>query len=166
MALPVATIISFPSIILGRAGSDFTALGDLHGKTVGVMRGGRFDDSFDADPFIKKETTNNYEQTMRMVMARRLDAAIGSNVGLYFNAKRAGIRPEELGKPLILGEKPFVLLFSRKNADEATITALREAIQRLQAKGEIRRIVNKYVDGFPWEIPGKAGKSVSQNGKR
>ena len=58
-----------------------------------------------------KIETNNYEQTLRMMMAGRFDAGIGSNVGLYFNAERAGIRREQLAPPLVLGEKHFFLHF-------------------------------------------------------
>lgn len=165
VAIPVTAIVSFPSIVLGRADSHFDALGDLHGKTVGVMRGGRFDDAFDGDPFIRKETTNNFEQTMRMVQARRIDAGIGSNVGLYFNAKRAGIKPDELGPPLILSDKPFILHFSKKTADAETVAAVTAAVRRLQRSGEIRRIIHKYVGDFPWEAR-QAAKPQRRNDTR
>ena len=59
-----------------------------------------------------KIETNNYEQTLRMMMAGRFDAGIGSNVGLYFNAERAGDpNGEQLAPPLVLGEKHFFLHF-------------------------------------------------------
>lgn len=157
VAIQVATIVSLPTIILAPAGSRFRTLADLRGKTVGVVRGGRFDDVFDADGEIMKIDTNNYEQTLRMMMAGRFDAGIGSNVGLYFNAERAGIRREQLAPPLVLGEKHFYLHFSRKTADAETIAAVTEAVKRLQARGEIRRIIQKYVGTMPTEGT-KSGK--------
>ena len=149
VAVQVAPIVSLPTIVLSAAGNPFRSLAELRGKTVGVMRGGRFDDAFDADPAIKKFDTNNYEQTMRMVMAKRLDAGIGSNVGLYFNAARAGIRPEQLAPPLVLSDKTFYLHFSKKTADDKTLAALSDAVKRLQARGDIRKIIKKYVGDFP-----------------
>lgn len=157
VAIPVATIITLPTIVLSAAGNQFKSLTDLRGKSVGVVRGGRFDDAFDADNAINKVETGNYEQIMRMVMAKRLDAGIGSNVGLYFNATRAGIRPEQLAPPLVLSERSFYLHFSRKTADEETVAAVKEAVKRLQARGEIRKIIQKYLGDFPLDIakPGK-----------
>ena len=157
IAIQVASIVSLPIIILSAAGNEFKSLSDLHGKTVGVVRGGRFDDAFDADAAIKKADTGNYEQSMRMVMAKRLDAAIGSNVGLYFNARRTGIRPEQLAPPLVLSEKSFYLHFSRRTADDETVAAVKEAVKRLQARGEIRKIIQKYLGDFPLDNakPGK-----------
>lgn len=154
VAIPAATIASLPSIIVSPAGTRIRSLSDLHGKTVGVVRGGRFDDAFDADSAIRKVETNNYEQTLRMMMAGRFDAGIGSNVGLYFNARRAGIRPEQLAPPLVLGEKSFHLHFSRKTADQETLVAVKAAVVRLQARGEIRKIIQRYLGDFPLEISG------------
>ncbi len=152
VAVRVATIVSLPTIVLSAAGNRFSSLADLRGKTVGVVRGGRFDDAFDADSAIRKVDTGNYEHTLRMVMAGRLDAAIGSNVGLYFNARRAGIRPEQLAPPLVLSEKSFYLHFSRKTADEETVAAVKAAVARLQARGEIRKIIQRYLGDFPGEV--------------
>ena len=151
VAVQVATIVSLPTIIVAPAGKRVDSLADLHGKTVGVVRGGRFDDAFDADHAIRKVETNNYEQTLRMMMAGRFDAGIGSNVGLYFNAERAGIRPEQLAPPLVLSEKHFYLHFSRKTSDAETLAAVANAVKRLQASGEIRRIIRKYVGEMPTE---------------
>lgn len=157
IAIKVAAIVSLPTIILSAAEHQFRSLSDLHGKTVGVVRGGRFDDAFDADGAIKKVETGNYEQTMRMVMAKRFDAGIGSNVGLYFNARRAGIRPEQLAPPLVLSEKSFYLHFSKKTADEETVAAVRDAVKRLQARGEFQKIIQRYLGDFPMDStkPGK-----------
>lgn len=162
VAFPVVGIVSFPSVVVGAAGQRFNSLADLRGKTVGVVRGGRFDDAFDADPAIRKEATGNYEQTMRMVVAKRIDAGIGSNVGLYFNAKRAGIRPDQLGPPLVLGHKTFTLFFSKKTADPEILNTLNAAAKRLQRTGELRRLIEKYVGDLPWESPADAQVSPAR----
>lgn len=151
VAIPVATIVSLPTIILGKKGSYFKSLADLHGKTVGAPRGGRFDDGFDADTHINKVETNDYVEISRMLVAGRIDAGIGSNIGMYFSAQSAGIRPAELGTPLVLSSKDFILHFSRKTADPQTVQALKSAVDRLQKQGEIRKIIQKYVGDYPWE---------------
>ncbi|MBC7712624.1 MAG: transporter substrate-binding domain-containing protein [Rhizobacter sp.] len=43
-AIPVATIIGFHSIVVGKAGTKFNSITDLNGKTIGIIRGGVFSD--------------------------------------------------------------------------------------------------------------------------
>lgn len=155
VAIQVARVLSLPTIVVGHPSIKFETLKDLHGKTVGIPRGGRFDDAFEADTTILKYPVADYAQTIKMVTAQRIDAGIGSSVGLYYNAHVLGVKKEQLGKPLVLSIQHFTLHFSKKREDQATIDALRNAVARLEKRNEIKKIVNKYLSTFDWELASK-----------
>ncbi|MEO7107649.1 MAG: transporter substrate-binding domain-containing protein [Rhodoferax sp.] len=154
VAIQVVSVVTMPTIIVGPAGVSYPSLDALHGKTVGMVSGGRFDDKFDSDVDIKKYEVHDYVPILKMLVAQRIDGAIGSSVGIYYSAMRAGIAKGQLGTPLILSNKDFVLHQSKKTADPTTMRALKTAVERLNRQGEIRKIVNKYMGEYPWESAG------------
>tara|TARA_R110002049_G_scaffold5290_13_gene37159 strand:+ start:70 stop:828 length:759 start_codon:yes stop_codon:yes gene_type:complete len=153
IAEPLSSIISMPIILLSQAGNALKTLEHLHGKTVGVIRGGAFDNNFDNDTAIIKYDTNDYSQIIKMLIRGRLDAGIGTNVGLYFSASKLGIKPEVFNPPLHLSAKDFILHFSKRNKNTKTKDALKNSVEKLKASGEIKNIVNSYMGKFKWETP-------------
>lgn len=149
-ALPVASIVAMPIILIGPARTRFNSLSELRGKTVGVVRTSRYVEQFDTDTAILKYAVKDYVTMTRMLALRRLDAGVGSSVGLFYGAYTAGVKPEELGIPLVLGSNEFILFFSKKNAKPETTKALKEAVRKLTASGEITHIIDRYtkVTGF------------------
>lgn len=144
VAIPVGVIFGLPTIIIGRKGAHFKTLNDLHGKTVGMMRGGVFDSKFTEDKKILKHEAKNYEQVFNMLMANRIDAIIGSSTGIYYNAKNMNISKSQLSTPLHMKKRFFYLHYSKKTQDPKTIAALKIAMAKLIKNGEIQRILQKY----------------------
>ena len=144
VAQPVATIVRMPVIVIGRGGTRIRSLEELSDKTVGVVRSSAYVDAFDANTAIRKYEVNDYKVMAKMIAHGRLDAGVGSSAGLYYGALMAGVQPEQLGTPLVLGTNDFVLFYSNKTASPATIAALKRAADKLAANGEINRIVRKY----------------------
>ena len=143
-AIPVATIVTMPVILIGPKGTQYKSLEELRGKTVGVVRSSRYVEKFDSDDAIKKYAVNDYEKMTTILSMRSLDAGVGASAGLYYGAYMAGVPREQLGEPLVLGQNDFVLFFSKKTANPDTLKALKAAVDKLTASGEIRKIVNKY----------------------
>lgn len=131
-AIPVAGVLSLPTIVVGKPELKLRTLANLRGKWVGMPRGGRFDDAFDAESEIQKYQVSDYSQMLKMLMNDRIDAALGSSIGLFYNAYLLGIKKEQLGKPLVLSTQTFELHFSKKTADDETIAALKVAVARLR----------------------------------
>lgn len=154
-AIAVTRVLGLPTIIVSKAPTTWRSLSELSGKTVAVPRGGRFDAAFDADTSIHRYEVNDYAQTLRMLLQNRLDAGIGSSVGLYYNASKLGIRKEQLGTPLVLSTQYFELFFSKTNANPATLAALKEAVARLEKRNALQKIVDKYVNDFNWALTPK-----------
>jgi polar amino acid transport system substrate-binding protein len=113
-AVPVASVVAMPIILIGPARTRFTDLSELHGKTVGVVRTSKYVEQFDTNTAIQKYAVKDYVAMTRMLALGRLDAAVGSSVGLFYGAYTAGVKPEELGTPLVLGSNEFILFFSKK----------------------------------------------------
>jgi polar amino acid transport system substrate-binding protein len=151
VAHQVISVLALPSFIIGKNSSSFLRLTDLHGKNVGVIRGGNFDADFTADTAIKKYAVNDYEQALKMMMAGRLDAVIGSNIGLYYTAQKLGITTSALSPPLVLSTQYFVLHVSKKTANEQLLKDLKGAVERLQKRDAFTPIINKYLGYYPWQ---------------
>lgn len=151
-AIQVASVLSLPTIIVGQPSSSFKSLKDLRGKMVATPRGGRFDDEFEADTAILKQPVKDYAQMLKMLLLGRFDAALGSSVGLFYNAQLLGLNKEQLGTPLVLSTQSFELHFSKKTADPQTLAALKSAVARLEQRNEIKKIINKYLSTFDWDL--------------
>lgn len=154
-AIQVVRVLSLPTIVVSKPSFELRTLQDLHDKTVAHPRGGWFDDNFERDAAIRTYQTNNYSLALKMLMADRVDAAIGSSVGLYYNAHLLGLSKSQLGKPLVLSVRHFELHFSKQTADDATISALRDAVTRLNQRNEVKKIANKYMRTFDWDLAPK-----------
>lgn len=151
-AIQIAGVLSLPTIVVGKPSAQFKSLADLRDKSVGTPRGGRFDDAFEADAAIIKYPVGDYAQMLKMLLSNRLDAALGSSIGIFYNAQLLGIKKEQLSKPLVLSTQTFELHFSKKNADEETIAALKSAVARLKSRNEIKKIIDKYLGTFEWDL--------------
>jgi len=148
-SIPVATIVSLPTIVVGAKGCDISQLADLHGKTVGLLRGSK---TF-TDDLITKFEANDYGQEVKMLVGQRLDGIAGSAVGIYYQARQCGLSQDQLGKPFVLGTQDVLLLVSKKTADDQTVAALKGAVDRLQKQGAFTKVINKYMGDFKWEAP-------------
>ncbi|MEH6447294.1 MAG: transporter substrate-binding domain-containing protein [Oleispira sp.] len=149
-AIQVVSVVPMRNIVIGLAGIEYKTLNDLHGKTVASVRGAVFDKPFSDATEILKNETHDYRQGLMMLFNNRLDAVIGSNVGIYYTALKMNYHPEQLGKPLLLSTKHFWLHFSKKNADDKTIAELRSATIRLQQQGKIQEIIKKYMGEYKY----------------
>jgi ABC-type amino acid transport substrate-binding protein len=147
-SIPVATIVSLPTIVVGVKGSDFSQLADLHGKTVGLLRGSK---NF-SDDLITKFEANDYGQEVKMLVGQHLDGISGSAIGIYYQARQCGLTQDQLGKPLVLGAQDVLLLISKKTADDSTVAALKAAVDRLQKQDAFTKVINKYMGDFKWAV--------------
>lgn len=143
-ALKVAPIFPLQVIVLGAAGKRLRTFDDMHGLTIGVMRGGHFNDAFAADDAIKKHPINNYQQGLSMVVNGRIDGLIGSDLGIYTVAEEMGLTQARFSRPLVLGEQQFWLFYSRKTADDATLARLTRAVEQLRKQGIFAQIVGRH----------------------
>lgn len=143
-ALKVTPIFPLQVIVLAAADKRLSTFNDMHGLTIGVMRGGHFNDAFAADKAIKKYPINNYQQGLSMVVNGRIDGLIGSDLGIYTVAEAMGLTQAAFSAPLVLGEQYFWLFYSRKTADKATLARLTQAVEHLRERDAFAQIVLRH----------------------
>lgn len=140
----VALVASFDVGIVARAGVRLQSLDDLHGLTVGQLRGADYSRAFVQDAAILKYETNTMAQILQMLMVGRVDAVIGVRESLYYGMKGEGIAPQRVGDFLPLESKPAWLHYASRSYDAALAGQLAAALQRLRAAGTIGAIVERY----------------------
>lgn len=143
VALPVATLADDDIILIARAGERLQSLADLRGKTVGHVRGAEYDAAFSADPAIIKYATSNYEQDVRMLLLKRIDAAIGVRTGLQYAARLQGADRGSL-QALLLRRTQISLYLARRHADPRLAEQLRAACAMLYQRQAMRQLVRLY----------------------
>lgn len=144
-AAQVIPVITYENIIIGRAGTHFTSLEDLHGKKVAQLRGSQMDAAFTADAAIQKLDTNDYEQSLRMLFSDRVDAVLGADIGLFSSLTSIGHARKELGVPLVLNTTDAWLHLSKKIATDEMISTLEQVVKTMKEDGTITAAKDRYM---------------------
>jgi len=137
-------VLPMETIILGRAGTPLRSLRDVRGKTLATIRGAKYDDRISKKNGIILYPTDSYSQSLKMLLAKRVDAVVGPKMGLYFTAKRDAIPKRALGAPLVLSVAKGCFFLSNKVSDGQIRQRLIEAIERLKKNGTINALSAKY----------------------
>jgi ABC-type amino acid transport substrate-binding protein len=145
--VPVHFVTDSRAIVIGRKGTRFESLADLHGKVVAQIRGASFDKAFDQDQAIEKYDVADSAQWPTMLMHGRFDAYIGPEVPtMYEDLWRLGYTRDDFGEPLVLNTRQVWAHVSAATVDEATAAALSGAIETLLAEGKIQQLFEKYLE--------------------
>lgn len=145
VALQVTPVVGMQTVVLTRADTRINSLADLHDKVLAVVRSFPVDKSISDDKAIRTYVTDSNEHSVRMLFAGRVDAILGSDVGMYGAAKTLGYASSKFAAPLKMDVHEFWLHYSRKTADEATIKTLKAAVEKLQRQGAFTRIQQNYL---------------------
>ena len=149
VAIQVIPVVGMQTVVLSRATRPVNSLAELNGKLLAVVRSFPLDPRIEDNSSIRIYTTDSNEHSMRMLLAGRVDAVLGSDVGMYGAASTLGHQINEFAAPIKLESRDFWLHLSRKTADEATIKALKNAVEKLQRQGAINRIRQRYLPQSP-----------------
>lgn len=130
----------------------FDGLESLRGKRIGKVRGFFVSEAFDAEVaagriFVSEAA--NAEQSLRMLLAGRVDAVSGQSVVTRHLARQIGLADQlqALPKPLA-PDRPAYLVLSRASAlpgKDALAQRLRQALQAMRKDGSLERIESRYV---------------------
>jgi ABC-type amino acid transport substrate-binding protein len=136
-------------IVLAPRGTTIESLADLHGKTVGHLRGADYDDAFAADRAIGKYGTGSYEQELRMLLQGRLDAVIGVRNALFYALKEMGVAPSRLAPGWVLRQAPMALFMTARVRESAAGAALQAACQVLAERKAMATLLARYMQSAP-----------------
>lgn len=86
----------------------------------------------------------DYAKGVQLLKLKRGDVLLGERLAVLFAARAAGVEVTELALPVRRDVVAYKL--SRKRFDEAEVARFNEAILRLDAQGELRRIRSRWLE--------------------
>ncbi len=131
--------------VIPRKGVNLRTYEDLAGLRIGVPAGMSIGDPFDSDTTLTKVATPDYEKSALMLTHGRIDAIMGAIDSIRFSAfSKARIVHNIFGEPLITQSYPEMLMCNKDLPDDGYVLALKEATQRLKARGDIQEIIREF----------------------
>lgn len=135
-------------VVQGLAGSRFASAADLRGKRVGHIRGAQYDVQLQADPAVTRYETVSYEQTVRMLLEGRFEAALGVRLCLLYTLRQLGVPRHRLGPELVLRKGDLMAHYSNKRYNPQTAAALVRALAVLRERGTVAALFKAYEERF------------------
>lgn len=130
-------------LLVLRKGIIFKGYEDLKGYRVAIPHG-YSGAPIPNDPEIKRVKTNNYEQSVKLLSAGRVDAIAGSSYSILYSLKEQKLKHEDLGNIFIMREMPVWLQCTKGALSDKVKLSLRTAIETLKRDGTINKIMEKY----------------------
>jgi len=117
-------------VVLSSADKPIKKYADLYQlKMIAVIRNASFSPQFDNDIALNKFSVNSYAQAVKMLQSNRVDAVVGSLVGLEYALIQQNISSSYLKQAYLLGEKEWWLHVSKKSKYRNLQPELEKAIK-------------------------------------
>lgn len=101
-------------------------------KVIAVIRNAKFDDKFDLDTALNKVPVESYHQAIKMLNLGRVDAVVGSFVGLEYELRVQKLDVKRLDKAFQLGNKEWWLHFSKNTSNPQLLSQLQLAAEKVK----------------------------------
>lgn len=143
-------LFNFGSVALSRKGVALNKYEDLAGLQIGLLRGIRLSPRFDADTTLHKIEVRDYETLVNMLREGRLDVIAGNSVSIPYLLRKLDAK-DIVGQRLVLQSTPVTIHVSKRFKDKATTKRLEDAVNRLNRRGAIEKILTKWA-GDDWRV--------------
>jgi len=100
-------------------------------ESIAVIRKAQFSTRFDQDNGLNKVYVESYEQGLKLLRKGRVEAIIGSEVGLRFGMDHLNMNSKVLTTALKIGDKEWWLHLSKKSVDKQHIAVLQRNIDSI-----------------------------------
>jgi len=144
VAIPLIYIQDVNFIVVGKLGTEIINLEDLEEKRVGYLRLTPSAKKLMGNLNIHKVEGNKYTHMIEMLMRNRIDVLVGPRSNIYWALKKLNYSPDDLGSPFVLKKAEIHLVYSKKSANEKTISDLITAAKKLKKNQIIQNIINNY----------------------
>ncbi len=148
VAHQVAPVLPLPTVLVSRREAPLQRLEALSLQSLAVPRSFPMPESLAGLPGLRLQWVNNNEHAIQMLVGGRVDAAYGSNLGLFGAARGLGLRMQSFARPLLVERQAFWLHLSRRIATPALIDRLARAVESLHRDGTITRLYRQVLDEF------------------
>lgn len=122
-------------------------LDDLKGRVVSVVAGYSYIPEFQDSRDIKKIPCYNEEQQVRMLAAKRMDAAAAIELPFRFFSRKLGFQ-DRFEPMFVMSEVPVYVAFSKAagSRGKALTEKFGRALRELKQEGVVQAIVQRYTD--------------------
>lgn len=145
VAHQVVPVLALPTVVASRREAPVARLEDLARLSLAVPRSFPLPASLAG---LRLQWVGSNEHAIQMLMGRRVDAAYGSNLGLFGAARELGLRMQAFARPLVVERQSFWLHLSRQRATPELIQRLARAVESLQRDGSIARLYQRALQEF------------------
>lgn len=148
VAVQVAPVLTLPTILLSRWDAPLLDLERLEPRVLAVSRSFPVPERLLRLPQLRLQAVNSNEHAIQMLLGQRVDAAYGSNLGLYGAARALGHGPKEFARPQIVERQTFWLHLARSRATPELIARLAKAVESLERDGTLTRLYHRTLADF------------------
>lgn len=148
-AEPMGMLWTTEVIAVARRGVKLDGQDDLRGRTVGLVRGVDYGAAFLDEREYRRHEITDPVQGMRMLQEERLDAVVGTKLGVLHAIHQLQVPRARLGNTISVQSREIHLHLGRRSADEALATELRRAVQELRHNGKAEALLAKYLAALP-----------------
>lgn len=148
VAHQVAAVLPLPTVVVSRQDAPVQRLEDLPGLSLAVPRSFPMPEKLTALSGLRLQPVNNNEHAIQMLMTRRVDAAYGSNLGLFGAARGLGVPMQSFARPVVVEQQSFWLHLARRRATPELIERLARAVESLHRDGSIARLYERALGEF------------------
>ena len=136
------------NILVSKKGGDvkIAKLGDLDGKTVGVVSEYSYGDAFDNYKSATRDESANAETLLKKLENDRIPVIIINELVYNSLAKKLGLSDKLEIQPFAVSDEPMYVAFSKAKGDAAKgmAEAFSKAIGEVSASGEQQKIIDSY----------------------
>lgn len=140
----VGMIVGVDVLAVSRAGMRLERLQDLRGRTVAFLRAARYGGGIEDESSIVHYEMNSHEQSLKMLLERRVDALIGGDIALLHAMRKLGVGQDKVGTVLKLHRASLELLLARRMNEPGLAEQLRKGLHALHAGGRIDALLARY----------------------
>lgn len=134
-----------PVFAIARKGMALKKIEDLRKfkNGVGFILGSGTSNAIDGDPGIKKVSQTSYQQMFDNLEEKKIDAVVGSSMGLFFFTKQHK-KEALLGDKVEIGLSDYCLLVEKSRAQTPETRKVIQAVEAMKAEGLPDKIVSKH----------------------
>lgn len=148
VAHQLAPVLPLPTVLVSRREEPLVQLEALSNRSLAVPRSFPLPERLASVAGARLQWVNNNEHAIQMLMGRRVDAAYGSNLGLFGAARGLGLRMQVFARPLLVEHQTFWLHLSRRSATPELIERLTKAVEALHRDGSIGSLYQRALEEF------------------
>jgi len=144
----VTYIVALPplhNVVVGIRGNNIQSIAELEGKSVAYLRGANFSNEIENNSEITLYRTKNFNKSIEMLVAGRVEAVVGPFEALLMAAKNSGKDQAFFGEPLTVSKRTPWLQISNKSIHKFNLIELKDKFKKLIENNKLENLKRSYL---------------------